>query len=87
MFRKFLNNDETKFAIIPDSLNATVECNIISLGIGNDILAEKRMNQLMPWCRFYGADPVDYRVSTLFVKTKNYYRIFDIKYAIFESVG
>jgi hypothetical protein len=63
--RKYINKDETKYAIIPDNLDAISECNIVSLGIGNDILAEKQMQRVMPWCRFFGADPVDYRVQSI----------------------
>jgi hypothetical protein len=64
--RKFQNRDETKYAIIPDNFEAKSKCNIVTLGIGNDILVEKQMNKRMPWCRFYGADPVNYRVCCVY---------------------
>lgn len=51
------NKDETKFVVLPIVTNA--ECNVVTLGIGNDIQAEKRLQKLVPSCRFFGADPIE----------------------------
>uniref|UniRef100_A0A914YSE7 Methyltransferase FkbM domain-containing protein n=1 Tax=Panagrolaimus superbus TaxID=310955 RepID=A0A914YSE7_9BILA len=51
----FQNSDETKFAIMPKYLDST--CNVITLGIGNDVLAEKQMSKQLSQCTFLGIDP------------------------------
>lgn len=33
------------------------ECNVVSLGIGNEIVMEERLKGMQPFCKFSGADP------------------------------
>ncbi|VDM49013.1 unnamed protein product [Toxocara canis] len=54
------NNDETKYVLgVPPVLEAGDECNVVTLGVGNDTMSEVALSQMIPSsCRFYGADPV-----------------------------
>jgi len=75
---KFPNKDETKFHILPDPEVPEVEsirrffqesakwfngsCSVVSLGVGHDTVAEKRLRKALPAsCLFYGADPIPVR--------------------------
>lgn len=61
---EFPNSDEYKYHFLP--LHKLPNCSIISLGIGKDVKAEKKMKALMPSCNFFGADPVDEDNNELF---------------------
>uniref|UniRef100_F1LB01 Methyltransferase FkbM domain-containing protein n=1 Tax=Ascaris suum TaxID=6253 RepID=F1LB01_ASCSU len=53
------NRDEVKYVRLPTrNIKAGDSCNIVTLGIGHDIYAEKKLQTLFPpICSFYGADP------------------------------
>ena len=61
---EFPNSDEFKYHFLP--LRKLPNCSIISLGIGKDVKAEKKMKSVLPGCQFYGADPVDEDNNELF---------------------
>ncbi|CAL2042782.1 hypothetical protein CAEBREN_31035 [Caenorhabditis brenneri] len=61
---EFPNSDEFKYHFLP--LRKLPNCSIISLGIGKDVKAEKKMKSVMPQCDFFGADPVDEDNNELF---------------------
>lgn len=59
------NWDDTKLVILPSqldrcskSIHFPFDCVEVTLGVGNDIDAEKKLRNLLPTCRFYGADPI-----------------------------
>uniref|UniRef100_A0A914PXL4 Methyltransferase FkbM domain-containing protein n=1 Tax=Panagrolaimus davidi TaxID=227884 RepID=A0A914PXL4_9BILA len=52
---EFPNLDETKKGILPKYLNSN--CTVITLGIGNDTLAEKAISKKLSQCKFLGVDP------------------------------
>uniref|UniRef100_A0A914ZRP8 Methyltransferase FkbM domain-containing protein n=1 Tax=Parascaris univalens TaxID=6257 RepID=A0A914ZRP8_PARUN len=55
------NRDEVKFVRLPTrTLKAGDSCNIVTIGVGHDVGAEKQLQSLFPKiCAFYGADPVE----------------------------
>uniref|UniRef100_A0A915KRT0 Methyltransferase FkbM domain-containing protein n=1 Tax=Romanomermis culicivorax TaxID=13658 RepID=A0A915KRT0_ROMCU len=50
------NMDDFKFAILP--IAGKVKCVTLTIGIGNDIGAEKELKKLIPNCQFIGTDPI-----------------------------
>lgn len=58
--KKFPNNDETKLGILPKNLDS--KCDVITLGIGKDVLAEKGISKMQEKCKFLGIDP-DFKES------------------------
>uniref|UniRef100_A0AC35GEJ4 Methyltransferase FkbM domain-containing protein n=1 Tax=Panagrolaimus sp. PS1159 TaxID=55785 RepID=A0AC35GEJ4_9BILA len=52
---EFPNLDETKRGILPKYSNSN--CTVITLGIGNDTLAEKAISKKLSQCKFLGIDP------------------------------
>ncbi|VDM26870.1 unnamed protein product [Toxocara canis] len=62
------NNDEVKYAIAPfGDLQEHEECNIVTLGIGYDVLAETQLQRIFPKvCRFTGADPTPEKNKELY---------------------
>ncbi|GMT11876.1 hypothetical protein PFISCL1PPCAC_3173, partial [Pristionchus fissidentatus] len=55
IIRAFRNDDEQKFAVLSvDSSESTV----LTIGVGNDINAEKSFREVQPNTRFFGADPI-----------------------------
>lgn len=44
---------------VPFSKNISddFDCNVVTLGVGNEIIMEKNMKKIYPKCNFYGADP------------------------------
>lgn len=54
--RVLTNIDDTKLAILESK--ADTPCTVVTLGIGNNIHAEKTLATAMPQCSFFGADPV-----------------------------
>lgn len=70
---KLLHNfDDTKLVITPYS-NST-PCTELTLGIGNDIEAEKQLLQLVPHCKLYGADPI-LQSGKIFGQIGKYYEV------------
>uniref|UniRef100_A0A914D9K2 Uncharacterized protein n=1 Tax=Acrobeloides nanus TaxID=290746 RepID=A0A914D9K2_9BILA len=49
------NTEEIKLYLKP-LINQTT-CNVITLGIGNDVEAKKSLKKIRPTCSFIGADP------------------------------
>ncbi|KAJ1373399.1 hypothetical protein KIN20_035782 [Parelaphostrongylus tenuis] len=73
----YRNDDEVKVHVIPSQNAFTVanSCSIVSLGIGGDVKAERKMKNDMPKCKFFGADPVKYPNQELFEKIGLFYNI------------
>ncbi|CAI2354786.1 unnamed protein product [Caenorhabditis sp. 36 PRJEB53466] len=69
----FPNTDELKYHYLP--LRKAANCSIISLGIGKDVKAEKRMKSVLPDCEFFGADPVDEDNNELFSDFGKFYNM------------
>uniref|UniRef100_A0A8R1DR94 Methyltransf_21 domain-containing protein n=1 Tax=Caenorhabditis japonica TaxID=281687 RepID=A0A8R1DR94_CAEJA len=69
----FPNTDEFKYHYLP--LKKVNGCSIVSLGIGKDVKAEKKMSSVMPECEFYGADPVNEDNNELFSAFGNFYNM------------
>lgn len=57
-FTKLKNKDETKYIILPHDTATNVKCTVVTIGIGNDIIAENGLKSFLPSCKFYGADPI-----------------------------
>lgn len=56
---EFLNNtDESKGFIDYTDLSLSKNCTLITVGIGNDIEAERKLLSRVPGCLLYGADPI-----------------------------
>ncbi|CAJ0595873.1 unnamed protein product [Cylicocyclus nassatus] len=72
----FSNTDELKFHVMPRSHTSnSIDCTIISLGIGKDVEAEKSMRVAMPNCQFWGADPVNDTNADIFPEVGKFYNI------------
>ncbi|CAI5450866.1 unnamed protein product [Caenorhabditis angaria] len=63
--------DDDYWELIYQQLN----CSIISLGIGKDVKAEKKMKYNMPECLFYGADPIEEDNKELFEPIGDFYNM------------
>lgn len=56
---RFLENeDESKLVILPSPIVPNEPLIAVTLGIGGDIKAEEKLRDLLPNCKFYGADPI-----------------------------
>lgn len=70
---KLLNNlDDVKLIIPPRSNNTP--CTELTLGVGNDIGAERQLLKLVPHCVFYGADPI-LQSGKIFTEMGKYYEV------------
>lgn len=70
---KWISNlDENKSIILPYS-NST-PCVSVTLGIGKDILAEKKLLTMIPGCQMYGADPI-FDSGKVFKEIGTYFQI------------
>ncbi|KJH46193.1 hypothetical protein DICVIV_07754 [Dictyocaulus viviparus] len=73
----YRNHDEIKLHVTPNRniiLNST-NCTIVSLGIGGDVEAEKKMKRDMPECAFFGADPIKDPNQEMFEEVGVFYNI------------
>lgn len=52
---KLENKDDEKYVIMPE--HDPSNCIVLTVGVGNDIEAEKILRSLNPKCKFYGVDP------------------------------
>lgn len=80
------NQDDVKLVILPSQIkpNATppeataqstgFDCVEVTLGIGNDIEAEEKLRDIVPFCRFFGADPIA-KSGKVFEKLGQYYEL------------
>ncbi|GMT12216.1 hypothetical protein PFISCL1PPCAC_3513, partial [Pristionchus fissidentatus] len=53
--RSFRNLDETKFAVLT---NNSFESTLLTIGVGNDVYAEKSFREAQPNTKFFAADPI-----------------------------
>ncbi len=56
------NLGDLKYVILPNPSERTEyadSCTLVTLGVGGDIIAEKKLKKLQPNCKFFGAEPVD----------------------------
>ncbi|CAJ0586564.1 unnamed protein product, partial [Mesorhabditis spiculigera] len=69
--------DDIKAVIYPKNLDAEVHS--VTLGIGNDTAAEKRLKSRLPNAIFYGADPLE-ETAAIFRKLG---KVYTVGYCIF----
>ncbi|CAD6193465.1 unnamed protein product [Caenorhabditis auriculariae] len=67
----FANTDEFKVPLLAPS----EDCVVLSLGIGKDVKAERRMRDRMSQCVFIGADPVNESNADLFSQVGKFYNV------------
>ncbi|KAI1697269.1 methyltransferase fkbM domain-containing protein [Ditylenchus destructor] len=65
----FTSFDETKWFV--DFVYAKSPCNIVTLGIGQDVVAESTLSQRYPQCHFLGADPDGEANKAIFLSVPN----------------
>uniref|UniRef100_A0A915IAB9 Methyltransf_21 domain-containing protein n=1 Tax=Romanomermis culicivorax TaxID=13658 RepID=A0A915IAB9_ROMCU len=64
------NKDDTKYMLLPVN-DKTTECQVLTIGIGNDIKAELQLQKALPRCKFLGADPI-YEAGKIFQRIGRY---------------